>query len=229
MCSAACVRAERPRTNPCAASWTGIQVEDLVQDPALDLLQPRLRALDHARRAGRPRQVRVACSCAGARRRHAARARARRRATRAGRVELERSASAPTVSIRGTGHGARTIAGWKIGSCSTRGASRPPRHAPRARSRCRRRARAGGPAAGAGRPRAPRRRRRAATPGDRPPAAPAAAIASGSHSPARKAAARTRPSSRRPIKACDDAARRLSSCVRSAVRGAAAGRTRCAA
>ena len=38
--------ADRPRTNPCAASWLRDVIENLTEHPALDLLYPRFGGLD---------------------------------------------------------------------------------------------------------------------------------------------------------------------------------------
>ena len=141
-----------------------------------------------SRAAGRSPAARArTCSCAASSS-PAAPARARRPATRAGpgRAPGAPPARRPCRSAApATAPG--TTAGWKIELVQHTSARAAGAAAPRARSRCRRRARAGGPAAAARRPRGPPPRR-ARSHARRPIARrPRAAIASGSHSPARNA------------------------------------------
>ena len=194
------------------------------RDPVEQLVQDRDAAAPSAassaarsRAAGRPRAAGVRSGSGAGARPSTTRSSPRTSANHASSPmsSSSHSARSPTVSIRGTGQRARTVCGMERSArAAPAAASAGAAAAPRARSRRRRRARAGRSSGGAVVGPRTSMATAPATPAVRAPAAPGPPSR---RPPTHRRGTRRRgrePVSRERSATCDDAARRLSSCVR---------------
>ena len=225
------MRAERPRTKPCAASWTGIQSSSSCRMRRCSAFSRGFGRSITRGGPARARQVHVAVVAQAlvvAPRRSSPRTSANHSSSPTSSSEPRREL-ADRVDPRHRPARARTVC--RVKDRLAQDPRRQPRRrrARRARSRRRPTARAGGPAAAGDRPAAPRRatvRSHARRPTAR--ARPRRHRARLPLAREERGGAGTRPVSRERITTCDDAARRLSSCVRVAARnGSGAHAMRC--